>query len=405
MKTVAVGIMPWLLVRIRPGAPETFMTKPRTARRLLPVLLVILVVCIGALLKLRYVWPGSSTRQLAPGLRLITSQYNRPWGAARIYEVHAAPRDGWRLGIVPAGSNVLEADLTTYLASRVRALVAVNGGYFAYGGAAVGPLRIQGEWIRLPWKNRTTLGLKPDGSHKIDNLAARATLVFSDGTRLPVHNLNGYPAADGVTVLTSHFPDYTLKPGEIALVLPASGSGLPARKVGGGHLSIAGSALAVIGAGGAAPQVMTVSPAVRSARLEVALSPADWEAYPDILGAGPRLVQGGRIHTTEQAEEFKPDVLKRGPRTALGFGSDGALIVMVADGRQMPFEGLTIPEAAQVMQQAGAVDALSLDGGNSATLVVDHQVINRPSAGSEVQVANAVVLEHPLPPGAVRRGH
>ena len=130
-----------------------------------------------------------------------------------------------------------------------------------------------------------------------------------------------------------------------------------------------------------------------SVRLKVVLTPPDWERFPDILGAGPHLLRGGSIATTEREEEFKPDVLKRGPRTAFALDAAGNLLFFVNDGRQMPFEGLTVPELAQDMQLAGAVQALSLDGGNSTTLVVNGQLLNSPSSGGEVLVSNALALQ------------
>lgn len=381
-----------------PSAPVTSVTKPRRQGRFLPALLLILMLSVLALLKLRYVWPRQSTRSIAPGVSLTTTEYNRFAGGVKTYVVRAS-RKNWRLRIVPASENMLTREATTAIVAASSAPVAVNGGYFAYDGGPVGPLRVQGEWLRLPWKNRTTLGLKADGTVKIAPLAALATVEFPEGLNLPVQNLNGKPAPGTLAVLTSHFPVYKLRQGENALLIeaPQNGKRSVPRVITSGTITMAHRALALVGSSTAMRSLnglLKNKPAgLNPIRLQVTLTPLEWEQYPDILGAGPLLVRDGAIKTTEREGEFKPDVLKRGPRTALGVASNGDFILLVADGRQFPFEGLTIPQLAEDIKSAGAVDALSLDGGNSATLVVNGQVVNNPSAGGEVLVANAVTLE------------
>jgi exopolysaccharide biosynthesis protein len=61
------------------------------------------------------------------------------------------------------------------------------------------------------------------------------------------------------------------------------------------------------------------------------------------------------------------------------------LLVMVAQRPGLANSGLTLAELAQVMAQQGAVQALNLDGGSSATLVYDGAVYHgRLNAAGEV---------------------
>jgi exopolysaccharide biosynthesis protein len=83
------------------------------------------------------------------------------------------------------------------------------------------------------------------------------------------------------------------------------------------------------------------------------------------------------------------------PQTAVGRTADNRLILFVADGRQPGFsEGMTYEEVAQVLRGFGAVDAIALDGGGSATMVLaegengEPVVVNRPSDGTERAVGN-----------------
>lgn len=132
----------------------------------------------------------------------------------------------------------------------------------------------------------------------------------------------------------------------------------------------------------------------------VQLSDSAADAFPDILGAGPRLLVGGEVHTTGGQEEFRPDVLAPGPRTAVGWNAAGQWLLLVVDGRQPGSVGLDLPQTAALFKELGAVEAMNLDGGSSTQLVVNGVLMNRPSAldpvdptqAREVQVMNALTL-------------
>jgi exopolysaccharide biosynthesis protein len=51
------------------------------------------------------------------------------------------------------------------------------------------------------------------------------------------------------------------------------------------------------------------------------------------------------------------------------------------------------------MRDLGAVDALNLDGGGSSEMVVDGEVVNRPSDGRERRITNAVLILPGADPG------
>ena len=107
------------------------------------------------------------------------------------------------------------------------------------------------------------------------------------------------------------------------------------------------------------------------------------------------------MQTNEREEEFQPDVIARGPRTAVGFDQDKNWLFLVADGRQNASVGLTIPELAVLFGQMGAVEAMNLDGGSSTQLIINGELVNVPSGFDpvnptrprEVQVTNALTLK------------
>jgi len=122
------------------------------------------------------------------------------------------------------------------------------------------------------------------------------------------------------------------------------------------------------------------------------------------VGGGPQLLP----QDTGQLEGFVDpqrgrDALgsgTRNARSAIGLGAEGEiLLVMVAQRPGLANSGLTLAELAQVMAQQGAVQALNLDGGSSATLVYDGAVYHGrlKGAGEVVQRPVKSILWVPNP--------
>lgn len=86
------------------------------------------------------------------------------------------------------------------------------------------------------------------------------------------------------------------------------------------------------------------------------------------------------------------------PRQTLGITADGKVITMTADGSQTQTVGLTYYEQAAVMQALGCVEAIHLDGGNSATFGAIREgtdkfvTVNSPSGMAERAVSNTFVI-------------
>lgn len=104
------------------------------------------------------------------------------------------------------------------------------------------------------------------------------------------------------------------------------------------------------------------------------------QAGPKLVGGRRRLVRAGRDPEgfSAGARQFDSDITAgRYPRAALGYSAD-ELIATACEGRADDEAGLTMAELATAMQGLGAVDAINLDGGGSASLVVGGVLLNTP---------------------------
>ena len=87
-------------------------------------------------------------------------------------------------------------------------------------------------------------------------------------------------------------------------------------------------------------------------------------------GIASSLIINGQVQTQN---------LGRGvnPRTAIGQREDGALLLLVLDGRGVKTLGATLENVVDILQQYGAVNAANLDGGSSAIMWYDGEYVTR----------------------------
>ncbi|MEJ9217706.1 phosphodiester glycosidase family protein [Paenibacillus glucanolyticus] len=103
------------------------------------------------------------------------------------------------------------------------------------------------------------------------------------------------------------------------------------------------------------------------------------------LQAGPRLLTDGKVTLDVKKEGFKdPKILTGGgARSALGITKDHKLILLTTGGA-------TIPQLAEIMKQAGAYQAMNLDGGASSGLYYNGSYLTTPGR----QISNAIVVKY-----------
>ena len=121
----------------------------------------------------------------------------------------------------------------------------------------------------------------------------------------------------------------------------------------------------------------------------------------DAVGAfGTTLVKEGKVNITATSNYYTD----RASRTAVGITKTGKVVFMVLDGRQEPVScGGSMIEIAQIMLEAGCVEAINLDGGGSTTFVSkpegqdELQVTNKPSDGYARSVSSTLIMVSTAP--------
>ena len=131
----------------------------------------------------------------------------------------------------------------------------------------------------------------------------------------------------------------------------------------------------------------------------------DYNKYKDqiqegIGGFGTTLIKDGEIAITASGSYYTD----RASRTAVGITATGKVVFLVVDGRQEPWScGGSMEEIAQMMFEAGCVEAINLDGGGSTTYVAKEEgkdelaVVSKPSDGYARSVSTSLMMVSTAP--------
>lgn len=82
------------------------------------------------------------------------------------------------------------------------------------------------------------------------------------------------------------------------------------------------------------------------------------------------------------------------PRTAIGQRGDGAILLLVINGRSLESLGATLDDLAEIMLSHGAVNATNLDGGSSSIMIMDGEYLTSSAyIFGEREVATAILVK------------
>ena len=109
---------------------------------------------------------------------------------------------------------------------------------------------------------------------------------------------------------------------------------------------------------------------------------------------GPVLVNDGEIVELPKKYIINTADTIREPRTGIGMVEPGHYVFIVADGRRKNWsdKGMALQEMQIVFKEMGCQVAYNLDGGGSATMVLNGERVNRSSGSRERDVSDIIYL-------------
>lgn len=302
--------------------------------------------------------------------------------------------------ILPNPASVAGISPLSQTAQVNQATAAINGGYFNRNNQLpLGAIRLNGRWLSGPILGRGAIAWNPSGEFSIRRLALQETLTTSSGQRFPLGYLNSaYPQA-GISRYTPDWgPTYTPLTNE-EIIVTVQGD----RVVGQQTMGTAGTGSMTIPANGyilaarSAKTAATALPPGTVLQIAAATDPADFARFPNIVGAGPLLIQNRQIVLDAKLEKFSDAfIAETASRSAIATLPNGNLLIVAVHNR-VDGKGASLSDMAQIMQQLGAQDALNLDGGSSTTLYLGGQLLDR-LPRTAARVHNGIGILIPLSP-------
>lgn len=108
--------------------------------------------------------------------------------------------------------------------------------------------------------------------------------------------------------------------------------------------------------------------------------------FRDAVTFGPALVVNGKVNPAQFAS--------LNPRTAIGQREDGAVLLLVIEGRQSSSIGASLLDLSEIMLEYGAINAANLDGGMSSSMIYEgEEIVRNCSIKAERDMPTAFVVE------------
>jgi hypothetical protein len=366
------------------------------------------------------VTPGLAQRTAAEDLkqRLIERGFSPPLEIQEVEHDQTHADGPWTVHVLEADPKKVEArvahasdaaiglETTSDMAIRYGALAAINGGYFSMRGPLAGDsrgaLEINDRLLSEPDRGRASVGFfAEDGITRavFGRLGFSAEARLDDGTVIPFDGLNRKRGPAEIVLFTPEFHHTTLTPSDGAEVAICEGRIAEIRKGTGSTVIPSSGMVLSIGA----ERVTEVLPHLQTGKkvlVETRLLPllpdpaGEWDRAEHIVSGGPLLLWNGtRLEEPEAESISRVFFLARHPRTAVGVREDGTLLFVTVDGRRPGKSvGMSLPELTDLMLEIGAVSAINLDGGGSTTMVIDGEVVNRPSGGEPRRNADGILI-------------
>ncbi|MBD2485296.1 phosphodiester glycosidase family protein [Planktothrix sp. FACHB-1365] len=303
--------------------------------------------------------------------------------------------------LIPILSNTNSRQGTSPLlaiAQKADVLAAINGGFFNRNNQyPLGAIRFNNNWLSSPILNRGAMAWGQDKPIIMNRLILRETITTDSGQTLPLQYLNSGYVEAGISRYTSDWGNsYTpinnqekiivVENNQITRHIDSPKSGSPAIPI-----PVQGYLLVVR----SRPDLLNLLPIGTNLQLQSQTDPSDFQHYPNILGAGPLLIQNRQIVLDAALERFNPAFQQqKAIRSAIAITANNTLLILAVHNRPTG-SGPSLSELAQILQKLEAVTALNLDGGSSTSLYLGGYYLDRPfPTAAPVHNGLGIVINH-----------
>ncbi len=277
-------------------------------------------------------------------------------------------------------------------ARNEKAIAAINAGFFNRNNKLpLGAIKSDNNWLSGPILNRGALAWDNQGKYKFGRLSLEENVITEKGDRLPIILLNTAYIKAGIARYTPSWGDnYTTLSDQENIVIVENDiieTHITSLQAGKESFNIPKNGyLLVLRSFSSALSRLPIGEKIA---INSQTYPADFDNYPNIIAAGPLLVENSKIVLDGEAEGFsKPFNQQSASRSAIALKKDGNLIIVAVHNR-IGGRGPSLKEMANIMLKLGAINALNLDGGSSTSLYLGEQLIDR-SPLSAARVHNGI---------------
>jgi flagellar hook assembly protein FlgD len=350
---------------------------------------------------------ATQTTLLVPGVQYQRQVQFTPHGPV-VLDVVTAPRpDGTLYTLEPVLSNnaIVGTEKLTDMENELKSTattVGINGDFFAANpGKPTGAVIRNGRLDSAPAQARTSLGIGADGTLSVAKVAFDGTWRGNDQRRQL--DLNAAPVKGHTTLYTPAWGPATPAESGVAVVVLDSfpplqanqvNSGVVTQVAGQGPVTIPPNGAVLVARGNQAAHLQAEAPAGSTVQVRPTLTP-NWGSMRSAIGGGPQLVAAGKAIFRSKESFGDPVLNRRSARSAVGQLKDGRILLVTVEGGTSAYSvGMTNFELASTMARLGAQVAFALGSGSSSAMAFDGALLTRPSAASEQEIGDALVLSY-----------
>jgi hypothetical protein len=333
----------------------------------------------------------------APGIKWRQQWLSLGQDSFPVVWLEIDPRLGIKLRpIVSNPDTLIGTAALLQTAPKYQAAGAINAGFFNRNNKyPLGAIRSQGQWLSSPILNRGAIAWNDFGQFYVGRLALQETLTTTGNPSnnqgsitTPVSFLNSGYVQSGIARYTAAWgKDYTpLTDTEVILTVENNQvtNQISVTSTAKNPVSVPPQGYLLVFRGTTTTST-NLFPIGKKINIQDSTIPGEFNRYPNIIGAGPLLVQNNQIVLDAKLENFSDAFIReKAIRSGICTNAKGLISIITIHNRAGG-AGPTLAEHAQLMQSMGCNNALNLDGGSSTSLYLGGQLIDRsPSTAAKV---------------------